>query len=149
MTQPPPDVVGRPLQELRELAAACTNCRLYEHAYVTNLVKHFKFTQRGKRRIHAKPDGTEIAACRPWLDGEIAAVGPEVVVALGATAAKALLGSGFRVTKQRGEIIERDGLRYTATVHPSAVLRLDDEPRRAAFADLVDDLEAVAALLEG
>jgi uracil-DNA glycosylase len=116
-------------------------------AYVTNIVKHFKFTRRGKRRIHQRPDSTEIAACRPWLDGEIAQLHPEVVVALGATAAKALLGSGFRVTKQRGEVFERDGMRYTATVHPSAIVRLDGEERRAAYADFVDDLRAVAKLL--
>ena len=117
-------------------------------AYVTNVVKHFKFTRRGKRRIHQRPDSTEIAACRPWLDGEITSVHPEVIVALGATAAKALLGSQFRVTKQRGEIVERDEARYTATVHPSSIVRLDDDERRAAYADFVDDLRAVAKLLD-
>ena len=116
-------------------------------AYVTNVVKHFKFTRRGKRRIHQRPDSTEIAACRPWLDGEISSVRPEVIVALGATAAKALLGSKFRVTKQRGEVVERDGVRYTATVHPSSIVRLEDDERHAAYADFVDDLRAVAKLL--
>jgi uracil-DNA glycosylase len=116
-------------------------------AYVTNVVKHFKFRQRGKRRIHAKPSGTEIAACRPWLDAELRAVDPEVVVALGATPAKALLGAGFRVTRQRGEVIERDGRRWTATLHPSAILRMPSERRPAAVEDFVDDFRAVARLL--
>lgn len=118
-----------------------------EDAYVTNLVKHFKFTRRGKRRIHQRPDSTQIAACRPWLDKEIALIEPDVVVALGATAAKALLGSSFRVTQQRGEIVERDEARYSATVHPSSIVRLDDEERRAAYADLVEDLQGFAELL--
>lgn len=90
-----------------------------ERAYVTNMVKHFKFKRQGKRRIHQKPNREEIVACQPWLDGEIAAVGPTVVVLLGATAATALLGSSFRVTRQRGEVFDREGYRVTATVHPS------------------------------
>ncbi len=117
--------------------------------YVTNAVKHFKFTARGKRRIHQTPKADEILACRPWLDGEIAAVRPEVVMALGATAAKALLGPSFRVSKQRGEVVQRDGLRLTATVHPSSILRGPDTQRAVAFADFVDDFTAVAALLAG
>jgi uracil-DNA glycosylase len=116
--------------------------------YVTNAVKHFKFTPRGKRRIHSKPNAEEIAACRPWLDGELAAVEPEVVLALGATAAKALLGSSFRVTKQRGEVIERDGLLLTATLHPSALLRLPSGERESAIADFTDDLRVVADALK-
>ncbi|MDQ3343432.1 MAG: UdgX family uracil-DNA binding protein [Actinomycetota bacterium] len=115
--------------------------------YVTNAVKHFKFAPRGKRRIHATPKAEEIRACRPWLDGEIAAVRPAVVAALGATAAKVLLGPSFRVSKQRGEVVERDGLRLTATIHPSAILRGPPEQREAALNDLVDDLRGIAALL--
>ena len=115
--------------------------------YVTNAVKHFKFTPRGKRRIHATPKAEEIRACRSWLDGEIAAVRPAVVAALGATAAKVLLGPSFRVSKQRGEVVERDGLRLTATIHPSAILRGPQEERDAALVDLVNDLRAIAALL--
>jgi len=115
--------------------------------YVTNAVKHFKFTPRGKRRIHATPKAEEIRACRSWLDGEIAAVRPAVVAALGATAAKVLLGPSFRVPKERGEVVERDGLRLTATIHPSAILRGPQEERDAALADLVNDLRAIAALL--
>ncbi len=115
--------------------------------YVTNAVKHFKFAPRGKRRIHATPKAEEIRACRPWLDGEIAAVRPAVVAALGATAAKVLLGPSFRVSRQRGEVVERDGLRLTATIHPSAILRGPQEERDAALADLVNDLRAIAALL--
>ncbi len=117
--------------------------------YVTNAVKHFKFVARGKRRIHQTPKADEILACRPWLDGEIAAVRPEVVMALGATAAKALLGPSFRVSKQRGEVVHRDRLRLTATVHPSSILRGPDEQRAVAFADFVDDFAAVAAVLAG
>ena len=115
--------------------------------YVTNAVKHFKFEPRGKRRIHKTPNAEEIRACRPWLDSEIATVQPELVVALGATAARALLGSSFKVSKQRGEVVEREGLRLTATVHPSSILRGPDEARADAFARLVEDLKGVAALL--
>jgi uracil-DNA glycosylase len=109
--------------------------------YVTNAVKHFKFTRRGKRRIHDKPTRYEIAACRPWLGAELDAVKPEIVVLLGATAAQSLLGSSFRVTKSRGEELGSALATYTfATVHPAAVLRApDDEARREAreafFAD--------------
>src|SRR5438477_886150 len=89
-------------------------------AYVTNVVKHFKWEPRGKRRIHKKPNAEEIGACRPWLDAELALIKPQVIVALGATAAQALLGSQFRVTKQRGEFIESSLAPYVlATVHPS------------------------------
>lgn len=116
-------------------------------AYVTNVVKHFRFTQRGKRRIHQKPKSEHIQACRPWLEGEIQALDPDVIVPLGATAAKALLGAGFRVTKQRGEVLEHDGLRVVATLHPSAIIRLGGDEREAAYADFVDDLRVVAAQL--
>src|SRR5437763_8010393 len=92
--------------------------------YVTNIVKHFKWEPRGKRRIHKKPNAMEIAACRPWFDAEVKALKPEVVIALGATAAQALLGRNFKVTKQRGEIIANPGQpAMLATVHPSAILR--------------------------
>src|SRR5207237_4515823 len=90
--------------------------------YVTNAVKHFKWEPRGKRRIHKKPNGREIKACRPWLEAEIAVVKPEVIVALGATAAQALLGPQFRVTKQRGQFLESTLAPYVmATVHPSSI----------------------------
>jgi uracil-DNA glycosylase len=118
-------------------------------AYVTNAVKHFKWEPRGKRRIHAKPNSAELAACRPWLDAELAVVKPKVLVALGATAAQALLGRQFRVTKQRGVAIESDLAPFVlATVHPSSILRApDEEARRRAYADFVSDLEVVAELL--
>jgi DNA polymerase len=117
--------------------------------YVTNAVKHFKWEARGKRRIHAKPNWTELAACRPWLDAELAVVAPRVVVCLGATAAQSLLGKQFRVTQHRGEWLESDlAERVAATIHPSAILRQrDDESRRREFAAFVDDLRVVAAVL--
>ena len=116
-----------------------------DRAYVTNAVKHFKWTSRGKRRIHSKPNAEEIRACRPWLDAELAAVRPRLVVALGATAAQTLLGRGFKVTKQRGEVHALpDGTPVTATVHPSSILRGPEEARDAAFADFVEDLRAAA-----
>ncbi len=117
--------------------------------YITNAVKHFKWTPRGKRRIHAKPNGLEIAACRPWLDAEIAAVRPGLVVCLGATAAQALLGRDFRVTRHRGEVLSLpDGTRVTATVHPSSILRMPDEAaRHTAMEEFVHDLRVAAAHL--
>ena len=111
--------------------------------YVTNAVKHFKFVRRGKRRIHSSPNAGEIGACKPWVLEELAIIAPEIVVPLGAVAAKALLGSAFKVTQQRGQLIERDGTRYIATVHPSSILRGPPEDRDAAFAALVADLQAV------
>jgi uracil-DNA glycosylase len=118
-------------------------------AYVTNVVKHFKWEPRGKRRIHAKPNWAEIAACRPWLDAELEVVKPRVLVCLGATAAQALLGRQFRVTKQRGVPVESDLAPHViATVHPSSILRQDSEDaRKAAMADFVADLKVVAKLL--
>ncbi|MGI5141967.1 MULTISPECIES: UdgX family uracil-DNA binding protein [unclassified Streptomyces] len=122
-------------------------------AYVTNAVKHFKFTvaERGKRRIHKAPGLREISACRPWLRAELDLVRPEVVVVLGATAGKALLGGSFRVTKDRGSLLPMPGTdeeQYVvATVHPSAILRADD--REAAYAGLVSDLKVVARALNG
>jgi len=116
---------------------------------VTNVVKHFKWKPRGKRRIHAKPNWAELAACRPWLDAELEAVKPKVLVALGATAAQALLGRQFRVTKQRGVPVDSELAPYVvATVHPSSILRQEtEEDRAAAFKDLVADLKVVAKLL--
>jgi DNA polymerase len=116
--------------------------------YVTNVVKHFKWQARGKRRIHQKPNWSEIAACRPWLDAELAVVQPRVLVCLGATAAQALLGRDFRVTRHRGRPVESDlAERVLATVHPSSILRGDPETRGQEYAAFVDDLKAVAGLL--
>ena len=113
--------------------------------YVTNAVKHFKFTQRGKRRIHDKPTRYEINACKPWLREELNVIEPAIVVLLGATAAQALLGSAFRVTKARGQVIETDFATWTfATVHPASVLRApDDELRRIAREEFFHDFELV------
>jgi DNA polymerase len=120
-----------------------------EKVYVTNAVKHFKWKARGKRRIHQKPNAAEIAACRPWLDAELEVVSPSVLVALGATAAQALLGRGFRVTQQRGVPVESDlAPNVVATVHPSSILRAPDEAARTeAYAVFVADLKAAARLL--
>ena len=122
-----------------------------DDVYMTNVVKHFKWRPRGKRRIHQKPNAAEIAACRPWLDAELAAVRPRVLVCLGATAAQALLGRSFRVTRQRGEFVESPLAPFvTATVHPSSILRAEDEEAREAAQDaFVADLEKVAAVLDG
>jgi uracil-DNA glycosylase len=118
-------------------------------AYVTNVVKHFKWQPRGKRRIHQKPNWAEMAACRPWLDAELEVVGPEVVVCLGATAAQALIGRDFRVSRQRGELVDSPLARYVlATVHPSSILRQrDDASREAEYAAFVEDLRVVPPLL--
>lgn len=98
-----------------------------EKIYVTNAVKHFKFLERGKRRIHAKPNGVEISACRPWLEAELASIEPELVVCLGATAAQSLMGRDFRITAERGKFFpHRWAKELVATVHPSAVLRMPE-----------------------
>jgi len=117
--------------------------------YVTNVVKHFKFVQRGKRRIHQTPVMEEINACRPWLDAEIAVIKPEMLVCLGAVAAKALLGSSFRVTRCRGQFVESDlAPLVTATVHPSSILRArSDAERKQAYEAFVADLHLVASRL--
>jgi DNA polymerase len=116
--------------------------------YVTNVVKHFKWEPKGKRRIHARPNAGEIRACFPWLEAELARLEPEVVVALGATAAQALCGSGFKVTQRRGELVESAHGRVMATVHPSAILRAPDEAtRHEEMERFVDDLSAVTRLL--
>jgi uracil-DNA glycosylase family protein len=118
-------------------------------AYVTNVVKHFRYEERGKRRIHQRPGSEHIKACRPWLDAELAVVEPRVLVCLGAVAAQGLLGSKVRVTKDRGKPLESSLAPVVmVTIHPSAILRERDEPARAeAFRGFVADLELVAAEL--
>jgi uracil-DNA glycosylase family protein len=192
--------MGTSLSRLRQDAAGCTNCELYEPAtqtvfgegpvsawlmlvgeqpgdqedragapfvgpagrvldtaleragidrdevYVTNAVKHFRFERDGKRRLHKTPTVTHIRACRPWLDGELGAVRPAVVATLGAVAAKALLGSGFRITSERGKPREWEGRQLVPTVHPSSILRGPPEARDEALAALVADLEVIARL---
>lgn len=186
----------RTLHQLREAAASCTACDLYERGtqtvfgegpvsasmmlvgeqpgdaedlaghpfvgpagklldraladagidrrsvYVTNVVKHFKWIVRGKKRIHQKPSVIQIESCRPWLEAELERVTPDVVVALGATAAQALFGSTFRVTRQRGKAVPSPlAANAFATVHPSSILRMPERgARRQAYEDLVDDL---------
>jgi len=115
--------------------------------YVTNAVKHFKFTPQGKRRIHKKPNAEEVRACHPWLEAEIAVVKPKIVAAMGATAAQALLGPKFKVTKDRGTFVGSDPI-MTATVHPSSILRAPDEDaRHEQMAAFVDDLRLIAKRL--
>jgi uracil-DNA glycosylase len=135
---------GRLLDEA--MAEAGIDRRL---AYVTNVVKHFKWEARGKRRIHAKPSWAEVAACLPWLEAELAVVQPRVLVCLGAIAAQALLGRQFRVSRQRGELVESPLAPFvTATVHPSSILRARDAgARREELRLFVEDLRKVAALL--
>ena len=119
-----------------------------DSTYVTNAVKHFKWQARGKRRIHQKPNWTEMTACRPWLQAELEVVKPRVLVLLGATAAQTLLGRQFRVTQWRGRPIESELAELvTATVHPSSILRGEPEEREANFAAFVDDLRLVADAL--
>jgi len=117
--------------------------------YVTNAVKHFKWEPRGKRRIHKKPNSLETAACRPWLDSEIAVTKPQVVVCLGATAAQALLGRNFKVTQHRGEFVASELAPFvTATVHPSSILRApDDDTRHEEMRKFIEDLKKVANVL--
>jgi uracil-DNA glycosylase family protein len=113
--------------------------------YITNAVKHFKWEPRGKIRLHKKPNSVEITACRPWLEKEIAAVCPQVIVCLGATAAQALLGSQFRLTKHRGEVFPTEYGPVTATIHPSAILRMPEPAaREAEEASLANDLKVAA-----
>src|SRR5918996_484019 len=121
------------------------------HLYVTNAVKHFKWQLRGKRRLHKTPAQREIDACHQWIEQEIQAVKPHVIVALGATAAKALFGKDFKVSIQRGQFVESPLAPYVfATFHPSALLRLkEDEEREAAFAQLVKDLKLIKKALAG
>jgi uracil-DNA glycosylase family protein len=135
---------GRLLDEA--LAEAGIDRRL---AYVTNAVKHFKWEPRGKRRIHAKPNALEIGACRPWLEAELAVLRPRVLLCLGATAAQALLGRGFRVTRQRGVFVPSPlAPKVLATIHPSAILRAPDpETRREERRRFVEDLKVAASAL--
>jgi uracil-DNA glycosylase family protein len=139
------DIAGRPFvgPAGRLLDEAITESGANrKDVYITNVVKHFKWVERGKRRLHQKPNAREVNACRPWLDAEIAVVQPEVLVCLGATAAKSLLGSSFRVLRDRGRFFESDlGPLITATAHPSSILRTDDPDerkvaRQAFFADI-------------
>ena len=118
-------------------------------AYVTNIVKHFKWVARGKRRIHKKPNAGEITACKPWLEAEIRAVGPRAVVCLGATAAQGLLGRDFTVTQRRGELVDSPLADLVmATVHPSSILRAgDDEARKLEMKAFVEDLAGLARAL--
>jgi DNA polymerase len=146
------DIEGRPFvgpagRELdRGLAAAGID---RGEVYVTNAVKHFKFEERGKRRMHQTPRQIEIKACRPWLDEELEVLAPDAVVALGATAGKALLGSSFRVTKERGKLLDSDlAPIVSATIHPSAILRArDDAEREAQRESFAADLANVARAL--
>jgi DNA polymerase len=135
---------GRVLDEGLELAGIDRSA-----TYVTNAVKHFKWTARGKRRIHAKPSWSEIAACHPWLEAELEVIRPEVLVCLGATAAQALLGRQFRVTKERGAWVESELAKHvTATIHPSSILRQrTDEDRHREMDSFVNDLKLVAGVL--
>ena len=120
------------------------------HLYVTNAVKHFKWQLRGKRRLHKTPAQREIDACHQWLEGEIQAVRPHVIVALGATAAKALIGPQFKVSVDRGRFVESPLARYVfATFHPSALLRLrEEEEKEAALEQLIKDLKLINKALE-
>ncbi len=200
VTAQPPDN-PRNVEELKEAAAACHGCDLWEQAtqtvfgegaehsrmmligeqpgdqedlqgkpfvgpagrllekaldeagidrrrvYVTNAVKHFRWTRRGKRRLHEKPNAGQVRACRPWLEAEIEVVKPRMLVLLGATAAQSVMGPAFRVSKQRGEVLESTfGISVLATVHPSSILRAtDDESRDAAMASLIADLKVAAS----
>lgn len=118
-------------------------------AYLTNAVKHFRWVRRGKRRLHEKPNAHQVQACRPWLEAELAAVRPRLIVLLGATAAQSVMGPAFRVTRQRGEVMASPlGVPIMATVHPSSILRAaGDESREAAMAAFVADLRVAARLL--
>jgi uracil-DNA glycosylase len=145
------DLAGRPFvgpagRELDRALEAAGIAR--DDAYVTNVVKHFKFEERGGRRIHQTPKRFEIEACSPWLEEELKVVRPEALVLLGATAAKALLGSAFRLTRHRGELLDSELAEIvTATVHPSSILRGPPEERQANREALADDLRVVAEAL--
>ncbi|TMD13649.1 MAG: UdgX family uracil-DNA binding protein [Chloroflexi bacterium] len=114
--------------------------------YVTNAVKHFRWTRRGKRRLHEKPNAGQVRACRPWLEAEVEVVKPRIIVLLGATAAQAVMGPAFRVSKQRGEVLASPfGIPVVATMHPSSILRAtDEESRDAALASFIADLKVAA-----
>src|SRR5207248_11469065 len=146
------DLQGRPFVgpagKLLDKALAAASIER-DDVYVTNVVKHFKWEPRGKRRIHKKPSAGEITACRPWLDTEIALVKPHAIICLGATAAQALLGRAFKVTAHRGELISSPlAPIVVATVHPSSILRApDDESRHVEIKRFTDDLRTVARAL--
>lgn len=146
------DLAGRPFvgPAGKLLDKALEEARIRrEDAYVTNVVKHFKWEPRGKRRIHVKPNAAEILACRPWLDTEIKLVSPRAIICLGATAAQALLGKAFRVTVSRGRFLESSlAPLVLATVHPSSLLRMpDEETRRVETQRFIADLALVAEAL--
>ncbi len=136
---------GRILDEALE-SAGLSRASLY----LTNAVKHFRFTRRGKRRLHEKPNAAQVRACRPWLQAELAVVRPRVLVLLGATAAQSVMGATFKVTQHRGKVMDSlFEVPVVATVHPSSILRApDDEARRSAMEAFVADLQAVARLLK-
>ncbi len=115
--------------------------------YVTNAVKHFRWTRRGKRRLHEKPNAGQVRACRPWLEAEVEVVRPRMIVLMGATAAQSVMGPAFRVSQQRGQVLRSElGVPVVATVHPSSILRAtDDESRDAALASFISDLKVAAA----
>lgn len=147
------DIEGKPFvgPAGHVLAAALEGAGLDPRdAYVTNAVKHFKWKRKGKRRIHQRPNAMELAACAPWLDAEVLLVRPRLVVALGATAARAVIGPGFKVTRDRGTLVDSElAPLVTGTVHPSSVLRApDDEARRLARAELERDLAAALRELD-
>jgi uracil-DNA glycosylase family protein len=117
--------------------------------YITNAVKHFKFEESGKRRIHKKPSASEAAACRPWLEAELAAIRPGIIVCLGATAAQTVFGPEYRVTKDRGQFVpHRWAPQATSTIHPSAILRAPDEQRQLEYQRFVADLKKVRSTAE-
>jgi DNA polymerase len=146
------DLAGRPFVGPAGgvLARALTDADIDpDDTWTTNIVKHFRFSPKGKRRLHQKPGLQHVLACRPWLEAEIAAIRPEILVLLGATAAQGVLGRDFRVTRQHGELLPCAlAPRALATIHPSAVLRAPDpDARRVAYDQLVADLRVVAAAL--
>ena len=146
------DLAGRPFvgPAGKLLDRALEDARIErETVYVTNAVKHFKWTPRGKRRIHQRPTANEVRACRPWLDAELAILEPDAIVCLGATAAQALLGRAFRVSEQRGEWVASDLAPHVmATLHPAALLRrIDAEDREAEYALFVQDLGKVSQVM--
>lgn len=146
------DIIGKPFvgpagRVLDEALDAAGIDR--ETTYLTNVVKHFSWEERGKRRIHKRPKADEIRACRPWLEAELAAIRPDLVICLGATAAQALLGTGFRVTEERGRVLASPlAPRVLATVHPSSILRApDEETREAELRSFVADLSIAARVM--
>jgi len=146
------DIEGRPFvgPAGRVLDAALERASIPRaNVYVTNVVKHFRWVRRGKRRLHEKPNSQQVRACRPWLEAEVKVVRPRLIVLLGATAAQAVLGPSFRVTQQRGKVLATPlGVPALATVHPSSILRaLDDESRNEAMDAFVIDLEVAARSL--